>query len=244
MKKILTLLLITPVALMVSCEKNNPQPDTGTTVQKGIAKGKVTNANGSPIINANVVIENTVFYASYVHAVTNAKGEYSVQVPNGSWKASVQIEKVFEGNTYKFDLHPDNENPFAGTEGAVRNFTWKLSGAKPGGGFYGSTVAVYPDILSGISEQDIELKLVPVGNLADGSTGATITKKLADAGGGEYGVTDVPVGKYIISARNTSTNQPLEIRRRNTGNFASELNAVFAAGYTGSTHYQIVTEVK
>ncbi len=243
MKKILTLLFIIQSTFLIGCEKSN-EPTVESTNQKGMVKGVVKNENGSPIANAKVVIENTIYLASYVYATTNAKGEYSVAVPNGSWKASVQIEKDFLGRIYKFDLHPDNANPFAGSDGAARNFTWKLSGAKPGAGFYGSQVAVYPDIISGLSEQDIEIKLVPQGTLVNGTTGTTIIKKLIDIGGGEYGVNDVPIGKYAITAKNTASNQPLQIRLRNTGNFANTLSAVFSSGFTGSTNYQIVTEVK
>jgi hypothetical protein len=111
------------------CSKssNDVYADGGSS--KGVVKGKVTYEDGTPIPNTRVVIENTIFYASDVFATTNAKGEYSVPVPIGSWKASVQIEKAFLGKKYKYDLHPDNPNSFAGVDGAVRNFTWKISGA-------------------------------------------------------------------------------------------------------------------
>ncbi len=243
MKKILTLLFIIQSTFLIGCDTFNAP--TGEIInQKGMVKGVVKNGDGSAIANAKVVIENTIYLASYVYATTNAKGEYSATVPNGSWKASVQIERDFLGKTYKFDLHSDNANPFAGSDGAVRNFIWKLSGAKPNGGFYGSQVAVYPDIISGLSEQDIEIKLVPQGALINGSVGATITKKLIDVGGGEYGVNDVPIGKYTITAKNTAINQSLQLRLRNTGNFANTLTTVFSSGFTGNTTYQIVVEVK
>ncbi len=204
----------------------------------------VKNADCSPIANAKVVIENTIYYALYVYATTNTKGEYTVAVPNGSWQASLQIEKDFLGKTYKFDLHPDNPNPFAGSEGAVRNFTWRLSGAKPGDGLYGSNVAVYGEPGSAFSREDIELDLTPDGPLVDGSTGSVITKKLIDIGGGDDGINDVPIGKYNITVKNVATNEHLQIRYCNTGIYVNELNAVFTSDFTGSTTYQIVVQVK
>lgn len=220
----------------------------GTTANdkelKDIVKGRVTNADGSPIANAKVVVENTIYYASYVFAATNNKGEYAVQVPNGSWKASVVIEKEFLGKPYKFDLHPDNPNPFAGTEGAIRNFSWKLSGAKPEGGYYGCNVGVYGEPGSDLLMENVELTLTPEGPLVDGTPGSVITKKLIDIGGGEDGINDLPLGRYIITAKNIVTKQNLKLRYRNAGSYANSLNGIFTPGLTGNTSYQIIIQVK
>ena len=243
--KIITGLMIACLWLgTASCEKSAVATDPANN-QKGIVKGKVTDTKGNPISNAKVVIEHTVFLASYVYATTNAEGNYSVSVPNGSWKASVQIERQFEGNTYKFDLCPDNDDPFAGTDGAVRNFTWKLAGARPGGsGFFGGNVVLYTEPGSPFNAGDVELTLTPVGPLVDGNQGQSITASLVDVGGGEDGVRDVPLGKYKITAINKTTDQPLEIRLRNTREYASSITTIFKSGFTGVTTYQIVAQVK
>jgi hypothetical protein len=245
MKKIIMLLITAHALATTGCTKsndvlvNNPEP------AKGIVKGKVTYGDGTPIANQKVVIENTILYASYVFATTNANGEYSVATPIGSWKASVQIEKEFLGKKYKYDLHPDNPNAFAGYDGALRNFTWKISGTKPDGGYYGSPVKAYGELLSFINMPDVELTLTPDGALIDGSTGAVIKKRLVDVGGGEYGIDDVPVGKYSITAKNVVTNQSFEIRIRNTGNYANSVTGIFNSGYPLPDFlYHIVTEVK
>jgi hypothetical protein len=244
MKKTVMLLMI--IHILRACGYAKPTDVPGISVpSKGIVKGVVKYVDGSPIPNAKVVIENTILYASYVYAVTNSKGEYSTSVPIGSWKASVQIEKEFLGKKYKYDLYPDNPNPFAGVDGAVRNFTWKISGAKPDGGYYGSPVKAYSDFFSFIDMADVELTLVPDGTLIDGSTGAVIKKRLVDVGGGEYGIDDVPVGKYTISAKNVANGQPLEIRIRNTGNYANAVTGTFNSGFQLPDFlYHIVTEVK
>jgi hypothetical protein len=245
MKKLLLLFIAAQNILTFGCTKTNDAIAGSSEPAKGIVKGVVKYADGSPITNAKVVIENTILYASYVYATTNAKGEYSIPVPIGSWKASVQIEKEFLGKNYKYDLHPDNANAFAGVDGAVRNFTWKISGAKPDGGYYGSPVKAYGELLSFINMPDVELTLTPDGVLIDGSTGAVITKRLIDVGGGEYGIDDVPVGKYTITAKNVATNQALEIRIRNTGNYANSVTGMFNSDYQLPDFlYHIVTEVK
>lgn len=223
-------------------------PDTAlqqNTIEKKVVKGRVTDATGKPLANVKVVIENTVFYASYIYTVTNTAGYYRVAVPKGSWKASVKIDKPFEGKLYHFDLHPDNEAPFAGSDGAIRNFSWKLNNEKPDGtGFYGGQVAVYSQPGSSFGMNEVELTLTPNGLLADGSKGKTITKTLIDIGGGEDGIRDVPIGKYNITARNTTTGKPLQVRLRNKGNYVNVLEAKFDSGFTGITTYQIVIQVQ
>jgi hypothetical protein len=243
MKKIFLLLVTAQNLLTAGCNKSGYDSTTQQST-KGFVKGIVKNIEGSAIVNAKVVIEHTVYYASYVYATTNNKGEYYTEVPGGSWKASVQIERTFAGKQYQFGLHPDDDAAFNGTAGAVRNFTWKLSGAKPAGGFYGSNVAVYTEPGSSLLVTDIELTLIPDGPLINGTAGAVITKKLFDIGGGEDGINDVPIGKYIITAKNTATNQPLQVRYRNTGNYVNALTAIFSSGYTGSTTYQIIIQVQ
>lgn len=210
--------------------------------EKGTVKGRVTDGNGQPIAGAKVVIENTQFYASYVYATTNAGGYYTAQVPNGSWKASVRIEKTFGGKTYRFDLKPDDPSPFAGTAGAVRNFVWKISGPRPEGGFYGSDLAVYNQPGTALLMEDVMITLTPVGELINGSKGGVVQKGLTDIGGGEDGIRDIPLGQYKITAKNKN-GKALTIRLRNKGDYQDSYTAVFEAGLTGVTQYKIVVQV-
>jgi hypothetical protein len=241
MKQTLTLVFIAAMILALGCTKDTVAgTDTDT---KGIVKGRVTDTRGNGLPNVQVVIEHTVLYAKYVYATTDANGYYKTNVPEGSWRASVQIQKQFLDKTYNFELSPDEPAEFNGT-GAVRNFTWKLSGAKPYGGYYGSNVAVYNEPGYALEMTDVEIKLTPNGPLVDGSAGGVITSKLTDIGGGEDGIRDVPIGMYVISARNTATGQPLEIRLRNTGTYGSTVTSIFNSGFTGMNTYQIVVQVK
>jgi hypothetical protein len=237
MKQLLLILLALSIFLIAKAEE--------IRLEKGIVQGRVTDAQGKPMPNVKVVIENTVFYASYVHAVTNAQGQYKATVPNGSWKASARIEKSFAGKVYLFDLHPDNNEPFAGTAGATRNFVWKTSGKKPdGSGFYGSDIAVYGEPGFSFMMDDVELTLTPDGTIIDGSKGKTVTNSLTDIGGGEDGIRDIPIGKYSITAKLKATGKTLQVRLRNKGSYSTTITGIFASGFTGLTNYQIVIQVQ
>jgi hypothetical protein len=242
MKQTLTLVFIFAMILALGCTKDTT---AGTENTQGIVKGRVTDTKGNGLPGIQVVIEHTVLYAKYVYATTDAQGYYKTSVPEGSWRASVQIQKQFLNRTYNFELSPDNHSEFSGKAGAVRNFTWKLSGTKPNGsGFYGSNIAVYNEPGSALDMSDVAITLTPDGPLVDGSMGTAITSKLTDIGGGEDGIRDVPIGIYIITAKNTATGQPLQIRLRNTGAYGSSVTGTFTSGFTGINTYQIVVQVQ
>ena len=93
-----------------------------------------------------------------------------------------------------------------------------------GTGFYGSDVAVYSEPGSAFGMEEVEITLTPEGKLIDGNAGTPITRGLIDIGGGEDGIRDVPIGKYIITGRNKNTGKPLQIRLRNTGEYVNALD--------------------
>jgi hypothetical protein len=241
MKNLLRTLLLLAGMLFIT-NANNAAGINISQVEKGIVKGRVTDGANQPIAAAKVVIENTQFYADYVYAITNSDGYYSTSVPNGSWKASVRIEKKLGGKLYRIDLHPDDPAPFAGTKGAVRNFVWKISGPRPDGGFYGSDLAVYNEPGTALLIEDVIVTLTPAGELINGSKGGAIQKSLTDIGGGEDGIRDIPLGQYKITAK-TKTGKQLKIRLRNKGNYQDAYTAIFEAGFTGITNYKIVVQV-
>ena len=219
--------------------------DKLTAPEKGVVKGRVTDAHGKGIANVKVVIENTVFYASYFFTTTDTNGNYRTKVTAGSWKSSVRITRSFHGTPFLFDLHADNPNAFAGSDGAVRNFTWKIEGAKlDGTGFYGSDIAVYNQPGSSLLMDEVEITLTPVGSLIDGNKGKRIISGLSDIGGGEDGIRDIPIGKYNITAKNKNNGKPLLVRLRNKGLFAQQLTSTFTACFTGVTNYKIVIQVQ
>lgn len=182
----------------------NPQPSAG------LATGIVLDGSGNPISGARITIDNTVLANSAVTGRTGNDGRYSLQIPQEwSWRAYAQIEKSHNGRTFKLDLHPDNPDSFAGATGAVRNFELRTSGSKPAPmvGTYGGRVYVFRNPDNGFDEHDVELTLTPVGKLIDGSDGQTITTRPI-----ENQVADVPIGRYSISAKLTTTGQALIIK--------------------------------
>lgn len=242
MKQLVVLLTFLAASFAPARARNGWLPPT-IAQEKGTVKGRVTDGAGRGIAGAKVVIEHTQFYAHYVYAVTKADGSYSTAVPAGSWKASVQIERTFNGKKYRFDLQPDNPAPFAGTAGATRNFVWKISGPRPEGGFYGSDLAVYNEPGASLLIENVAVTLTPVDSLANGARGSVVQKNLVDIGGGEDGIRDIPLGAYRVTAKNKATGKPLLIRLRNKGAYQPSLTATFEAGLTGITQYKLVVQV-
>lgn len=201
--------------------------------EAGVMKGRVTDAAGQPLAGVEVVADNRQLYNTNVVTLTDAKGYYRADVrrPIGTWHATAQLQRKVNGKTFHFDLHSENDADFAGNEGAIRNFTWKLSGERPDGGDYGSPVVAYGSLTNPyyIDTANVELTLVPVGPLPDGSAGTTIVSKLQSTGDGSA-VPDVPVGRYTISARYLDPAQgalPLLIRKRYSEEYAASVVADF-----------------
>ncbi|MCK7554065.1 hypothetical protein MKQ70_03190 [Chitinophaga sedimenti] len=95
------------------------------------------------------------------------------------------------------DLHPESTNDFFPEDGAVRNFTWKLTGEQVGRstGIYGGQVTVASEPGTFYDYTNVTLTLVPQGALIDGSTGSTITIKVPNSQ-----KIEVPIGRYLVSA--------------------------------------------
>lgn len=202
-------------------------------VEPGFMKGRVVDAAGKPVTGVEVVADNRQFYNTNALVRTDAQGRYRVEVrrPVGTWHATAQVKRKLNGQTFRFDLHPDNDEDFNGRDGAVRNFTWKLRGERPDGGRYGSPVIVYRSLSNpyDIDVNNVELTLKPVGPLPDGSAGLTIVAKPTPTGDGDA-VTDVPVARYEITARYLDPAQgalPLLVRRCNAENYAPSVVADF-----------------
>ncbi len=202
-------------------------------IEKGVMKGRVIDSGGQPLAGVEVVADNRQFYNTNVVGLTGAKGFYRLDVRNpvGTWHATAQLKRKLNGQSYTFDLHPENDADFAGVDGGVRNFTWKLSGERPDGGRYGSPVIVYASLDNPyyIDTSNLELTLKPVGPLPDGSSGKTIVGKVISTGDGDA-VADLPVARYEISARYldpTAGPMSLVIRKRYDEQYAASVVADF-----------------
>jgi predicted small secreted protein len=235
MKKFLNILFA--VLSLSSCNTTagSGLPNSSDAGSAGTMSGVVLDSKGQPLAGATVFAGHTLYYNTNALATSDVKGQYSVSVksPAGSWYAGGQIKRNYNGQQYTFDLIPDNTAPFNGSEGAIRNFTWRLTGTKPDGQPVGARLTVYtdffdPELLDWV--KDIELKLVPNGALVDGSVGQTINRKLIKTADGQEGLIDIPFGLYTVSAVYRSANlatQSLKIRVRNQGQYDSNVTASF-----------------
>ena len=215
-------------------------------LEPGFLTGKVTDSSGKPLPNVTVFADNTLLYNTNATGVTDANGNYRINVsrPVGTWHATAQLKRQIQGKTYTFDLHPNDDNPFAGNQGAVRNFTWKLHGQRPDGGrYYGSSVIAYGALDNPfyIDTSNVELLLEPVTPLADGSVGKPIVSRLQSTADGSA-VVDVPLARYKVSARYLDPEQgqiPLWVRLRNEGDYQPSLTTDFKTVMSSIHHIEV-----
>ncbi len=239
MKKPTTVLLAALVSLGLSaCElrAGNATPKA----EAGYATGVVLDTQGKPIAGAKILLDNSVFYNSYIHGSTQEDGTYRIKAQPGAWRAYASFKKTYNGKTYSLDLHPDTIDSFDDT-GAVRNFVWKLEGREPENeyNYYGGLVTIFQDTDFHDDMEDVELTLTPSGPLIDGSEGKTLVLRQ----GGHYWVQfgylqDIPIGRYTVTAilKGEDGPRPLRIQDWHTdGDFKSELQLDFIPEPSGST---------
>ncbi|MFS0726807.1 stalk domain-containing protein [Paenibacillus sp. 1P07SE] len=189
-----------------------PGPGTGgnagpSTVEPGVLKGRVVDVDGQPLQGARVTADNQLLYNSNAQAITDANGYY--RIPLGmaaaTYMAYAEYKTTLNGREYVMDLEPVNDTPFAGNEGAIRDFKQVLDSSGPSGSsgfvlFYMMDL-IHP--LNPIAEppnrDDVTLTLKPVGPGLNGKVGQTIVSKGSNSNNG-YGVHHVPIGTYEISA--------------------------------------------
>ncbi|WP_182906088.1 carboxypeptidase-like regulatory domain-containing protein [Microbispora sp. H13382] len=207
-------------------------------VEPGVLKGRVVDAQGRPIEGAEIVADNQVLYDSNEVVRTGGDGRYRVATNIGvTFHASATMTRRYNGREYTLSLAPDDDAPFAGPSGAIRNFTWKLSGEKPDGlGFYGGKVLFRVDLNDQLDagtfleDEKVRLTLVPDGPLIDGSEGSRIVRTATRNGDGS-GLEDVPIGRYRITA--DYEGRPLGVKLRDGGDYAQEVVADFTPVMTG-----------
>lgn len=213
----------TPLTILLTCLALSALPScdgsaaaTTASSERGYATGQVVDTRGNPVAGAKILLDNTVFYASYINGSTDQDGRYRIKVQPGAWKAEATLTTTYNGQTYTLPLHPDNVDGFD-DEGAIRNFSWKLEGRRPGNDYtyYGGLIQLTDDFdfhdMGGV-----ELTLTPSGPLIDDSDGRTLRLRPGDHYWVDrYLVEDIPIGRYIVRATLIGEGGPRPLRIQN-----------------------------
>jgi hypothetical protein len=226
-----------------SCKKDNSTIATPSS-KASMITGKVTDARGNTIAGAEIVSEHTVWYNTYAKGISDAAGNYKITIPAepaGSWSAKAQLSKAAYGQTYIFDLAADKEDPFTASQGAQRNFTWKLSGQRAvAGTYYGAHVDLYQFGVS-IPMEEIKLIFTPYPGettLIDGSPALPIERSIEDVAG-TFMVKDIPIGKYSVKAVYPGKTLLLDYRHDSGKPETSKMVVFGKYGHLASTEYNI-----
>lgn len=214
----------------------------------GSVQGQVLGAHGKPLEGVKVWIKPVVT-TGVAETLTDEQGRYEVTgLPPVGYRAYAWLEVPFRGQKFCYRLaHPrvSDYNAFNPRDGLIRNFRWQLSGRIPGNedysdlGYFGGSLP----LMQGFGQNrfptpndEIEVRLTPVGKLIDGSAGQAMTKTAPARGM----VLDVPIGTYRVRATFISAGgrrEPLQISGFD-GDYANETTVNFRApggGCTGTT---------
>lgn len=198
--------------------------------------GVVKNSLGVPLKGVRVGADNTVIDGSEVWTTTDAQGRYDLDLSKmpilNSWTAVAHLVVKYNGDHQTLTPEPDNTAAFLGKDGAVRNFTLRITGKSPGGGYYGALF--YAQLgLSDAGEMpeygDVEFTLTPLGPLIDGSKGQPIKLRQSQL------PFEVPQGRYTVTARSISGKGPIWLApRRGDYGPSATVDMIYWAG-TGVT---------
>ncbi|MVM33842.1 hypothetical protein GO755_27650 [Spirosoma sp. HMF4905] len=243
MKTINRFLLLAGLLSLAACTKDSLSTDPGK-VQAGFVKGHVVDTQGRPLAEATIIANNAIWVGKNVIGTTDANGNYRISLPNepgiGAFYVRGNVKMKFEGKTYQLPLFTEADDTFLPDEGAVKNLQLKLWGEKTGNfgddGLYGGTVEVTNR--TSFNTGDIEFMLEPI-SLIDGSKGETLTFHTD-----YYTAQGVPIGKYRVSARRISTNQPLYVRILDSNQaYEESVTTIFQSSYYIETIYEMHIEV-
>ncbi|WP_123042852.1 stalk domain-containing protein [Cohnella candidum] len=187
-----------------------------------VVKGRVVDSEGKPVAGAEVFADNQLLYNSNLVTVTDSNGYYRIELPllATTWRMGGSHNVRLDGSSYEVDLTPEVDQPFAGNTGAVRNFTLQTETV------YGEIYLYVPldEFVKGYYEQNIEVTLTPTGG-----NGKAITRYGYNFPGG-FGMNDVPVGKYKVTARYAPPGEnpvPMVVRVRGKGEYAQSVEFQF-----------------
>lgn len=177
--------------------------------------GRVVDGAGRPVRGATVIADNTLFYNTNVIGYTDANGRYKLDIsrPVGTWNVTASLTLKYAGQDIAIELIPENPQVLAGTEGGVRNFTFRPKPVTPDDpyGNLGQVSVTAAFEASDLDLTQVELTLTPLGKLADGSEGQVIKARPRNTADGAL-LVNVMYGTYRVTA--SYQGKPLQISRR------------------------------
>ncbi len=233
MKRFLTMMMSVILSGMVaeSCQESGAR-GIDPSPEKGIVSGQVTDARGNPLKNVSIELSHTVWSDKKLTGKTDEDGSYSITLPaepRGNWTIQARHNTIAYGQQYQFILDANDNSSVGGARGAIRNFTWKLSGEHIGG-FYGGAVNVY-NLAGGIPLGEVKLIFSTTEeSLVDGTEARSMEKILENVHG-NYRAAFIPIGKYMVQA--VYQGKPLRLSTDKNNRAAGEsVEVVFRPGET------------
>ncbi len=213
--------------LLTACSKTtDPTPPSPThgSGQADTVTGVVLDTQGQPVAGARVRADNKVVSGS-IEARTDATGHYTLPgLVLGGWNIYAWKETTYKGKTYTLRMGMPTAadyNPFApGSQGAVKNFQWRLSGEIPdrtrsdnsGEGYFGGTIRFVTldnnfNALPANTTVTVTLTPVAGATLFDGSAPQVVKKQFVTEAASpakyNYFLHDIPQCEYRITAEST-----------------------------------------
>jgi hypothetical protein len=246
-----------------------PDPGPPGRVTPFFAKGRVLGEDGKPISIAGaritVLIRGVTRESSDVeeHEIfPGSDGYYSKQLSPGHYfPLAGRVEMNFNGRQYRFSLDPTQPKAdgWEASQGMLQDFTWKLSGVRPGmrpdksqmdAWYGGSIVATYHGFREDLGRSippapkgtTVVFTLTPQGPLVDGRPGKVMTFGPFDEEAliGDLHFTDIPLAKYLLIGEEVYTNGPRErLVFEAEGRWVDGLAGTFAPDLANSTIWPI-----
>ncbi|MPY66406.1 hypothetical protein F8S09_06810 [Deinococcus sp. SDU3-2] len=192
-----------------------------------VMTGVVRDDKGNPIAGVEVFADHTAYYNMNAVGKTDAQGRYRIPLAQqpGTWNAGAYLRGEVGGQPFEVRLSPDDDTPFDGSKGAVRNFTFKASNAPSG---KVETYAEHSNVE--LDYGSLEFTFTPEGPNAAGNT-TPFTRKYVEG----VGVPAIPLGRYKVSATQVlnGVRQQLLLSSRQQKNGATSVLAEF----THDSHY-------
>lgn len=204
---------------------NGPGTNTpGTQPAANVISGTVTDTQGNPLPNAEIIVFGTTNGSDQQRytTTTDSNGAYSVQVAAGQYYTYAFANVTYENTAWSLPLDPvdgvnDMQNP---ANGLTKDFRWKLDGLQPQQpaydphNFYGVPLHLnFAGLNLPPDGATFTFTLTPNGPLIDGSTGQTLTfQRSAQAMRTDPGsvslddtdnLYDIPIGDYTITGQVT-----------------------------------------